>query len=369
MVSALDVFSTICASNCPRGWSKLVHFILQRMAGCVSYSLRENVVTSQVPLRKLSAIYFSDTQHKFEIMKKICEVPALHGIAAAFLCTAILAGSITSADAQAAPAMKGVALDALDDNRFFTRTGGTLRDQLSYEGLIPGQPYTLTSELINMTTGERFGDIVTTVFAPDQANGDVSIELPVGSNLTDFNIDLHVVTKVYEGEIEIADLAHTDPVLALEDEAAEGRVVQLHAIQGIFVTAMDASDGDNQLPPEGGTIIAKVEHVNLVEGYAYALWGQLLTPSGQTSGIYATVAEYVPKEKKGALEMTFVVPEGFEGLKLMPSVGLFHKKRIIPNADGTISWVENAPAPIMIASDINLDMPEKTIRVGVPFEE
>ena len=302
-------------------------------------------------------------------MKKIYQAPALHRIAVAVLCAATLAGSITSVDAQAAPAMTGVALDALDDNRFFTRTGGTLRDHLTYEGLVPGQPYTLTSELINMTTGERFGDIVTTVFTPGEANGDISIELPVESNLTDFNIDLHVVTKVYDGEIEIADLADIAPVLALEDETTEGRVVQLHAIQGISVTAMDASDGDNQLPPEGGTILAKVEHVNLVEGYAYTLWGQLLTPSGQSSGIYATVAKYVPEEKQGTLEMTFVVPEGFEGLKLMPSVGLYHKKRIVANADGTISWVENAPAPIMIASDINLDVPEKTIRVGVPFEE
>ncbi len=302
-------------------------------------------------------------------MKNISKIPALRRIVTATFCVATLAGSITSANAQSVSTLNGIALDALDDNRFFTRTGGTLRDQLSYEGLAPGQPYTLTSELINMTTGERFGDVITAVFTPEEANGDVSIELPVDSNLTDFNIDLHVVTKVYDGEVEMADLVDTDPVLALEDETTEGRVVQLHAIQGISVTAIDATDGDRQLSAEGGTITATVEHVNLVEGYAYTLWGQLLTPSGQTSGIYATVAEYIPEEKQGVLEMTFNVPAGFEGLKLLPSVGLYHKKRIIPNADGTITWVENAPAPIMIASDINLDVSEKTIRVGVPFEE
>lgn len=195
------------------------------------------------------------------------------------------------------------------------------------------------------------------------------IELPVQPNRTEFNIDLHVVTKIHEGDIEVANIADTDPVLALEEETTEGRVVQLHAIQGISVTATDATDGDRQLTAEGGTITAKIEHVNLVEGYAYTLWGQLLTPSGQTSGIYATVAEYIPEEKQGVLEMTFEVPAGFEGLKLLPSVGLYHKKRITPNDDGAISWVENAPAPIMIASDINFDAPDKTIRIGVPFEE
>jgi hypothetical protein len=302
-------------------------------------------------------------------MRNLPKTSAFRRISVATFCVVTLAVSSTGLRAETAPILNGVALDALDDNRFFTRTGGTLRDQLSYEGLEPGKPYTLTSELINMTTGERFGDMVTTVFTPDVASGDVSIELPVGANLTDFNIDLHVVTKVYDGEIEMANLASTDPLLALEDNTVEGRVVQLHAIQGIAVTAMDAADGDNQLPPEGGTIKATVKHVNLVEGYPYTLWGQLLTPSGQTSGIYATVEEYIPEEKQGVLEMTFEVPEGFEGLELLPSIGLFHKKRVITNGDGTISWVEGAPAPIMIASDINLGAPEKRIRVGIPFAE
>lgn len=294
--------------------------------------------------------------------------PASRHIAAA-LCAGLLAMFPAMSGAQDAATLSGVALDVADDNRFFTRTGGTLRDTLSFQGLVPGRLYTLATHLVNLTTNEQSGDVVTTVFTPGEPDGEVRIELPMQPNRTDFNIDLLVVSRIYEGEMDAAALAAADPVAALEDAQADGRVVQLHAVQGISVTARDAADGDQQLPSDGGTIIATVTHVNLVEGYDYTVWGQLLTPSGQTSGIYASVAQYTPVEKQGYLELSFEVPAGFDGLKLIPAVGLYHKKRVTLREDGSIEWLENAPAPIMIASGVSLEAPEQTIRIGVPFEE
>jgi len=265
--------------------------------------------------------------------------------------------------------LTGVATDTADDNRFFTRVGGAVRDDVSYAGLTAGQAYTLKAQLHNMTSGELEGEAVFQTFTPEASQGSVSIELPVPANRTQFNIDHVVVLTLYEGEVDAAGAEAATAVAEAADTANLDQTIQVHAIQSIKVTAADASDGDQALPPEGGRIIATTEHVNLVSGYSYALWGQLLTPSGQSTGIYASVPEYVPAEMNGTVTMEFTVPSGFEGIRLVPVVGLFHKNRVTLNDDGSLTPIPGAPNPIMIASDLSLDAEEQTMAIGVPFEE
>ncbi len=274
-----------------------------------------------------------------------------------------------SQEAGGAPALTGVAIDTADDNRFFTRVGGAVRDDVTYEGLIAGQAYTLTAQLFNMTTQGPEGDAVLLTFTPETPQGSLSVELPVPPNRTEFNIDYVVVLKLHEGEVGIDGLDAATPLLEASDTTNLDQTIQVHAIQSISVTAADAEDGDNALPPEGGTILATVEHVNLVPGYEYTIWGQLLTPSGQSTGIYASVPEYVPEEKNGRLTMEFTVPEGREGIRLIPAVGLFHQNRVVLEQDGSLDWLPEAPQPVMIASDQSLDAPEQTVDIGTPFEE
>jgi hypothetical protein len=280
--------------------------------------------------------------------------------ACAILGVLAVAGVGPAASQQAgAVTLEAVAIDAADDNRFFTRVGGTVRDDVTYAGLVPGQTYTLAAQLHNTTTQAVEGEVAVLAFTPEAAEGTVEIELPVPPNRTESNIDYVLVLSLYEGEplAELADLANLD------------QTIQVHAIQAISVTAADAADGDDALPPEGGTILATVEHVNLVAGYRYTLWGQLLTPSGQSTGVFANVPEYVPEAKDGSLTLEFTVPSGFEGLRLVPTVGLYHQNRVALNEDGSLTWLPDAPSPVMIASDPSLDDPGQTIDIGIPFEE
>ena len=271
--------------------------------------------------------------------------------------------------AQTAVTLSGVALDAEDDNRFFTRIGGTVRDTVTYDGLVPGQPYTVVAQLHSKTTDALIDEPASTTFTPDAASGTVSVELPVPPNRTEFNIDYVVVLSLHEGEVDAANADAATALARLDDTSNPDQTIQSHAIQAISVTAGDAADGDMKLPPEGGTIKATVEFINLVEGYHYTIWGQLLTPSGQTRGIYASIPEYVPDTKNGTVELEFEVPEGLDGIQLVPTVGLYHQNRVELNADGSLSWLPDAPVPVMIAADLSVDAPEQTVDIGVPFEQ
>ena len=291
-----------------------------------------------------------------------------HAGVLAILCALAYASTVQSAASQedaGAPTLTAVAIDAADDNRFFTRVGGVVRDDVTYGGLNAGQPYTLAAQLLNMTTQALEGDVE---FMPEAAEGRVSIELPVPQNRTEFNIDYVVVLTLYEGDVDEGRTAGATALAELNDTANLEQTIQVHAIQSISVTAADAADGDHALPADGGTIVATVEHVNLVPGYHYTLWGQLLTPSGQSTGLYASVAEYVPEEKNGRLTMEFPVRSGLEGISLIPAIGLFHQNRVTLNEDGSLTWLPDAPNPVMIASDLSLDAAEQTIDIGILFE-
>ena len=107
----------------------------------------------------------------------------------------------------------------------------------------------------------------------------------------------------------------------------------------------------------------------MVEGYAYTIWGQLLTPSSQGIGVFSSIPEYAPKGKAGSVTLEFDVPTGYEGISLVPAVGLYHKKRVEIGKDGNLTWIPGSPMPVMIASDLNVDSPLKTIAIGVPFAD
>lgn len=290
------------------------------------------------------------------------------GLASALFLTLSMALPASSALAQNTVTLTGAATDLADGNRFFTRLGGTVRDDLRYEGLVPGRVYTVTTELFDLTTSASVGGLKSMTFQPQAASGKISIDVPMPQNRSKFNIDFAVMTSLYEGDVTGKSTADVTPLAKLDNKTDVARVMQSHAIQSVSVTATTKGGGQS-LPPEGGKIQAVVAYANLVEGYAYTIWGHLLTPSGQATGIYASMADYAPKEKKGSVQLEFEVPKGFEGVSLVPMVGLYHKKRVKLNDDGSLTWIAGSPMPVMIASDSSLDAPEQTIKIGVPFEE
>lgn len=130
--------------------------------------------------------------------------------------------------AQAKATLNGLALDSADNNRFFTRLGGTVGNALTYTGLVAGEIYTASGQLYNLTTKSLVGDAVTTTFTAKAPSGNAKLELPVPQNRTEFNIDYVVVVNLYKGEAATGDV-----VAKLDDLANPSQTIQVHAIQRI----------------------------------------------------------------------------------------------------------------------------------------
>ncbi|MDT1060229.1 VaFE repeat-containing surface-anchored protein [Paracoccus sp. CPCC 101403] len=275
---------------------------------------------------------------------------------------------------QAVNAQEGIVLGSKvvedsDDNRFFLRTGGIARDDVIYKGLTPGQRYTLAAQLFDVAKGETVGEPTFAGLTPEAAEGSTSFQFPVPPNRTRFNIDYAVYLTLYEGEVDATSMAGARSLAEIRDTKGEATVIQVHAVQRVTVAAADAADGDQSLPGQGGIIRATVDYENLVEGYHYTLWGELLKPSGQATGIYASIPDYAPEGKKGSVTMEFTVPKGFEGVALVPSIGLYHKSRVGIDDKGVLYVLPDAKVPVMIASDPNLNVPAKTVAIGTLFED
>lgn len=291
-----------------------------------------------------------------------------------YITLAAFAGALAVAacEARSETSISGVVIDAEDDNRFLTRLGGALRDDLTITGLEAGSEYTLRSQLVNVTGGisEPVGEPVYTTVKANADKTTVSVTLPIPANKTDFNIDYASFVSVFVGDEAGAKTEGAKPIAQLEVGDTIERTVQVHAIQRLTVKATDATDGDDTVDPKGGTIKATAHYENLVEGYKYTLGGQLLTPSGQSTGIFSSIPLFTSETKNGDVELEFAVPaDRFDGIKLVPVVGIYHQNRVTINSIGNIIWNEDAKNPVMIASDPNVTDPAKTIKIGVPFED
>ncbi|MTH66275.1 VaFE repeat-containing surface-anchored protein [Paracoccus shanxieyensis] len=293
---------------------------------------------------------------------------------AALVLLGLMQPALATPPASDTKAAQGVSLTSLvvedaDENRFFLRTGGIARDDVTYDGVTPGHSYTLVAQLYHLGTQELTGAPVLDTLTPDAASGQTSVMLPVPANRTRFNVDYAVYLTLYEGQVDPASVADATPLAEIRDTESEATVIQVHAVQRVTVTAADAADGDRALPGKGGSIAARVDYENLVEGYPYTIWGELMKTSGQSTGIFASIADYRPKGKNGSVTLEFTVPDGFEGVELVPSVGLYHMKRVSIGQNGGLQILPDAPNPVMIASDPNLNVPAKTIAIGTLFQE
>lgn len=283
---------------------------------------------------------------------------------------ATVAPIFAHAEAASAPVkLSAVATDLDDGNRFFMRTGGTVRDDATYDGLVAGRDYTLAAQLYHVGEAKPVGAPAFVSFVPGEPAGKASVDLAVPANRTPYNIDYAVHLTLYRGKVDAANAADAAVVAEIRDGQSPERVIQVHAIQRVEVSAEDAADGDRKLPGEGGVIRATVKHENLVAGYHYTLWGELMKPSGQSTGIYAVIPDYVPDHMNGTTTMEFTVPAGLEGIQLVPSIGLYHKKRVELLENGMITPLKDAPVPVMIASDPALDRASKTVDIGQLFED
>jgi hypothetical protein len=257
--------------------------------------------------------------------------------------------------------MSGRLVDMEDDNRFFTRLGGEAREDLSISGLDQGKDYILTTVLIEAASRQEV-KTVETPFTAETSGADLSVTLSVPRNEGDVNIDYVTRNLLREAGSETVLVEMTG------DASDPDRAIQVHSIQRVSVISVkDAADGDNRIDGQGGKIDVVVGYENMVEGYAYTVWGQILTPSGQGRSIFASVQDFKPEKKAGEVTLTFDIPAGLEGISVLPSVGIYHQNRVEILEDGNISWIPGSANPVMIASDTDLKDESRMIEVGVPF--
>lgn len=81
---------------------------------------------------------------------------------------------------RAAPSLGTTATDASDGDRS-VHPGGTVSDQVSYEGFTPGETYTLVGELVDQHTAKSTGATATQTFTPTSPAGTVTVQIPVGA--------------------------------------------------------------------------------------------------------------------------------------------------------------------------------------------
>lgn len=259
--------------------------------------------------------------------------------------------------------LSGILTDVEDGNRFFTRLGGEAQENLTLTGLIEGVDYVLTTALIDAVSEEEV-DSAETTFTAESTEMDLSVNLLVPRNEGDLNIDYITRNTLRTVDVKAA-------LIDVKGEAADpARGIQVHSIQRMNVISVaDASDGNDRLHSDGGKVEVTVGYENMVEGYNYTIWGQMLTPSGQSRGIFASIAKFVPTTKAGELSLVFDIPPGLDGTSVTPSVGIYHQNRIEIREDGNLIWLLDAPKPVMIASDTDLDDRALMIEIGVPFGE
>lgn len=200
------------------------------------------------------------------------------------------------------------ATDAGDGDKLVTGSEVTIADEVSYEGLTPGESYTLEATLMDAETGEPVqvgegllaADASSTVeFAPESAEGAQTVELSFDSTGLGGH-RLVVFEKLYG--------AGGGLIAAHEDIDDEGQSVTAVEIETVLV---DSSDGDHMVENGMVTVVDTVEYRGLVAGETYTAHGTIMDkasgmPLEDAEGNPVTsTAEFVAQGSEGTVDVSF----------------------------------------------------------------
>ena len=200
------------------------------------------------------------------------------------------------------------ATDASDGDKLVTGSEVLIADEVSYEGLTPGESYTLEATLMDSETGEPLktgegplaSDVTSSVeFVAEAADGVQVVELSFDSaGLCGHR--LVVFEKLLDSQ---------GSTLAVhEDIDDEGQSVMAVEIGTVLV---DASDGDHMVENGTVSVVDTVEYKGLVAGETYTAHGTIMDkatgmPLEDSDGNPVTsTAEFVAESSEGAVEVTF----------------------------------------------------------------
>ncbi|XBH21307.1 VaFE repeat-containing surface-anchored protein [Jonesiaceae bacterium BS-20] len=202
-----------------------------------------------------------------------------------------------------APTLGTKATDQADGDKFLHWTGGTITDQVTYTGLIIGDEYTVTGELMDKATGEGTGILGETTFTAEERDGTIAVEFIVPEGFA--GDTLVVFEKLYNVDGKI--------VASHEDIEDEDQTVVVEDAPTLGTSATDQADGDKIIPWDGGVVIDQVRYTNLDVGTEYTVKGELMDKeTGEGTGVFGETT-FTAEERDGTIAVEFVIPEGFAG--------------------------------------------------------
>ena len=179
-------------------------------------------------------------------------------------------------------------------------------DQVAYNGLVPGQSYTLTGIAYNkaddsvMKNTSNADAIVTKTFVPENASGTVALSFALNAPQGDFTVVIGEVLTM-DGGGEVA--THVD----MNDES------QSVHYPTIATTATDDDTHDHEGANDTHiTVRDTVTYRNLIPGQTYTVVGELMdkqtgTPVTADNGTAVTAtSEFTPESANGTTDVVFV---------------------------------------------------------------
>ena len=200
------------------------------------------------------------------------------------------------------------ATDASDGDKLVTGSEVLIADEVSYEGLTPGESYTLEATLMDSETGEPLktgegplaSDVTSSVeFVAEAADGVQVVELSFDSA----GLGGHRLV-VFEKLLD----SRGSTLAVHEDIDDEGQSVMAVEIGTVLV---DASDGDHMVENGTVSVVDTVEYKGLVAGETYTAHGTIMDkatgmPLEDSDGNPVTsTAEFVAESSEGAVEVAF----------------------------------------------------------------
>ena len=205
------------------------------------------------------------------------------------------------------PKLSSQASDTADGDQMIPAgKDGRVRDAVAYQGLVPGERYTVSGQLMDSTSGKPVSSPVSTPLTASTTDGTIEVTLPVpakqgaaGHRLVVFETLSDTSGQKVASDADLTNLG------------------QSMWAPKIGTTAVDKADGDHVLPAEGGTVTDTIAYHGFQPGLEYTLSGELVDKaSGKNTGIKASKV-FTAAKADGSVPVDFRVPAGFAGKQLV----------------------------------------------------
>ena len=200
------------------------------------------------------------------------------------------------------------ATDASDGDKLVTGSEVLIADEVSYEGLTPGESYTLEATLMDAETGEPLKTGEGILASDVTASVEFVAEATDGVQVVELSFDsaglgghrLVVFEKLLDSQGSILAV-HED----IDDEGQSVTAVEIGTV------LVDASDGDHMVENGMVSVVDTVEYKGLVAGETYTAHGTIMDkatgmPLEDSDGNPVTsTAEFVAESSEGTVEVAF----------------------------------------------------------------